>query len=174
MKSKEKNYLDGEEWREIEGFGGKYSVSNFGRIRKNDTLLILKSNRTNRGNSIVSLRFAGLSKTKTVSSLVAAAFLERPEGACRVEFIDGDNTNNRADNLVYVMRNGVFNRSKKNSSPDYVAQKVAEWMSTLRIVRNCATELSGKYTYYAEPEEMRRELRKLDRLISALDIVDNE
>lgn len=174
MKSKEKNYLDGEEWKEIEGFGGKYSVSNLGRIRKNDTGLLLKANRTIRGNSIVTLRFAGLNKTKTVSSLVAAAFLERPEGACRIEFIDGDNANSRADNLVYVMRNGVFNKNKKSSRPDYVAQKIAEWVSTLRIVRDSATKLSCKYAYYAEPEEMRRELRKLDRLISALDIVDNE
>jgi hypothetical protein len=174
MKSKEKNYLDGEEWKEIEGFGGKYSVSNLGRIRKNDTGLLLKANRTIRGNSIVTLRFAGLNKTKTVSSLVAAAFLERPEGACRVEFIDGDNANNRADNLVYVMRNGIFNKNKKSSRPDYVAQKIAKWMSTLRIVRDSAAELGSKYTYYAEPEEMRRELRKLDRLISALDIVDND
>lgn len=174
MKSTEKKYLDDEEWKEIEGFGGKYSVSNFGRIRKNDTLLVLKSNSTKRGNTIVSLRFGGLNKTKTISSLVAAAFLERPEGACRVEFIDGDNTNNRADNLVYVMRNGIFNKNKKTSSPDYVADKVAKWMSTLRIVRDSATELSSKYAYYAEPEEMRRELRKLDKLISALDIVDND
>lgn len=120
------------------------------------------------------MRFAGFSKSRSVASLVAAAFLERPEGACRVEFLDGDNTNHRADNLVYVMHNGVFNKNKTSSSPDYVAKKVSEWMSTIRIVRDSATELSCKYTYYAEPEEMRRELRKLDRLISALDIVDND
>jgi hypothetical protein len=52
----------------------------------------------------VGLMMRGEKKTHRVSRLVASAFVDRPPGTSVVIHRDGDVTNNRADNLVWVRR----------------------------------------------------------------------
>ena len=95
-----------EEWKYIEGFGDKYQVSNFGRVRsisyrrtKRCKMLKLTKNFNYLG---VHLRRNGNGRAYFVHRLVAAAFLENPDKKPYVNHKNGDKYDNRAENLEWV------------------------------------------------------------------------
>lgn len=98
--------LPNEEWREIQGYDGKYLASNRGRIKslkqKRERLLTAFPN--NKNYLRVCLCKNGKGRHFLVSRLVAEAFCEntRPNEATVVDHIDGDKLNNRADNLQWL------------------------------------------------------------------------
>lgn len=90
-------------WKDICGYVGLYQVSNLGRV-KNKNGALMKTNPSRDGYVRIQLRKNGEYKSKYVHRLVALAFLENPYGLPEVNHIDGDKTNNRADNLEWVTR----------------------------------------------------------------------
>jgi len=95
-----------EEWREIEGYEGVYSVSNLGRVRRDLAGVgsrgarILRPGRQKNGSRNVVLSRDSRPESRLVHRLVAAAFLPPPTATRnKIEHIDGDRSNNRADNL---------------------------------------------------------------------------
>ncbi|WP_084757843.1 NUMOD4 motif-containing HNH endonuclease [Spirosoma luteum] len=101
----------GEVWRDIPGYEGLYTVSNFGRITSCHDKYA--SRRKVKGDRILSphirgglYRYVGLykhkkAKTWSVHSLVMLAFVgERPTGYV-INHIDGQKTNNHIENLEY-------------------------------------------------------------------------
>lgn len=93
-----------EQWRDVPGYEGHYQVSNHGRVKslKFGKERIMVGGLNSRGYITVSLRLDGGVSTKTIHSLVAAAFLgKRPENA-DVNHMSGDKTDNRIQNLEYV------------------------------------------------------------------------
>lgn len=122
--------LDGEEWKDIEGFEGLYMVSNFGRIRslktkKNKGGLKSPCLNRKRGNRY----YIQLVKDKkiyhfSVHRLVAMAFVEGYQPGLEVNHKDENPQNNHADNLEwctskYNANYGTRNDrvTKKNSKP---------------------------------------------------------
>ena len=113
--------LEGEEWRPVVGLEGEYEVSNMGRIRSLDRVLIDKNGRSMRyrgklltprklgrpkGNTNTSYRYvyAGKRNNQLVHVLVAEAFIgPRPERH-DVMHINGLRDDNRASNLRYGSR----------------------------------------------------------------------
>lgn len=93
-----------EEWRPVAGYNGWYEVSSLGRVRsraKGTTVRILKPGIASHGYPTVSL---GRGNTRTVHSLVAAAFLgPRPVGA-DICHRNGVRADPRAANLYYATR----------------------------------------------------------------------
>ena len=87
-----------ETWKVINDFPN-YEISNFGNIRNKTKLLKIVPNK--QGYNIVVL-CNGIRKTINVHRLVAAAFVPNPENKPCVDHIDGDRTNNHADNLRWV------------------------------------------------------------------------
>lgn len=89
----------------------KYEVSNLGRVRiagyfgdrhKYYEPRVLSLNSRKRGGGVyINLSSCGFQKCVAVHRLVALAFIERPEGANFVAHLDGDSSNNRADNLEW-------------------------------------------------------------------------
>lgn len=99
---------DDEEWRDVIGFEGVYSVSNLGRVRRDlnsrgvfQDKRILKLAIKKDGYLDVTLSRPGLRKHVKVHKLVAAAFLGNAAGRT-VNHKDGNKSNNCLENLEYL------------------------------------------------------------------------
>ena len=103
-----------EKWKDIEGYEGKYKVSNFGRVlslerkckhsKKGEKIVperILKAGKDKDGYLQVQLCKNGTSKMFKVHKLVARAFLKNPFDLPSINHIDENKQNNRADNLEF-------------------------------------------------------------------------
>jgi hypothetical protein len=103
--------LEGEEWRAIPGYEGKYEVSNLGRIRSLDRMcgnrmsrgMLLKQQEFHNGRLGVSLRTGKkrVEKMIQVHRAVAIAFVDGYAEGLEVNHIDENPKNNRWDNLEW-------------------------------------------------------------------------
>lgn len=85
---------------EIEDFP-LYEVSDAGQVRNKRTGRILKQFDNGRDSMFVTLRDGGRQHSKSVRRLVAVAFLGDPMNDDVAIPLDGDHSNNRADNLAW-------------------------------------------------------------------------
>ena len=106
-----------EVWKDIEGYEGAYQVSNYGRVRSLDRIVvredgvvlkykgkILKGGKYPNGYLFCHLghkRNIG-QKSKLVHRLVAEAFIPNPDNKPQVDHINGLKNDNRAENLRWV------------------------------------------------------------------------
>ncbi|AAC41637.1 hypothetical protein [Lactobacillus phage LL-H] len=97
-----------EHWKWIDGFEGKYEVSDLGRVRSYATgkCAYLSVNRLTRdGYSHIALRKNGKAYEFRLNRLVAAAFIGQPSKEKNtVNHINGIKTDNRAVNLEWASR----------------------------------------------------------------------
>lgn len=130
-----------EEWREIPGTNGTYSVSNEGRVRSEDRVEYDKNGRgvTHKGQHIagmdngsgyykVTITQHGKRKRFYVHRLVAEAFCEKPKGCDQVNHKDFNPGNNRADNLEWVTNRQNFDYSWERGR----FRRTEQWVSRLR------------------------------------------
>ena len=98
--------LQGEEWREIEGYQGKYLISNYGRLKslKYHQARLLKPEDNGQGYQRVALSNEGKVKRYLVSRLVAIAFVENDDPIVKntVDHIDNQKCNNYYKNLRWL------------------------------------------------------------------------
>lgn len=115
-----RNYsTEAETWKDIEGYEGKYQVSNLGGVRSLDRYPLFKDGRKRRlqgqrlkpvkdhnGRLYVKLsNNENVRKNKSISRMVATAFLGSPEDALlEVNHIDGNPLNNHIKNLEWTTR----------------------------------------------------------------------
>lgn len=97
-----------EQWAPIPQFEA-YSVSNLGRIRNEKYDRFVAITRTTGGLCMVGLSRGGKQHKRSLSHLVADAFVPRPTADTKSEFntpihLDGDLLNNRMDNLMWRPR----------------------------------------------------------------------
>jgi len=92
-------------WKDVEGYNGKYIVSNLGNVKSFYFLnpKNLKQNTTgrNRDYLIVSLCKNNISKNYLIHRLVADAFIPNPKNKPQVNHKDGNKSNNNAENLEW-------------------------------------------------------------------------
>ena len=95
--------LVNEIWAEIEGYGGMYLVSNYGRVMSfyKGTVRILRPQLSHLYLA-VTLLSNGKPKICSVHILVARAFIPNPEGKPEVNHIDGVKLNCFIENLEWV------------------------------------------------------------------------
>ena len=102
--------MDGEQWKMIFGFGNKYMISSFGRIKSikgrggmesREKDLTPPPERKQRYFN-VTLSFYEEIKCFHIHRLVAEYFVENPNNKEYINHKDGDKHNNRADNLEWV------------------------------------------------------------------------
>lgn len=121
--------FEDEEWREIEDFP-HYSISNYGRVKREGSIEARKITNNDRGFPVVTL-YGQDSKTRylrQINKLVAQAFLPpaRFANENQVWHKDGDLSNCRADNLVWDTRARVleWNEMWRTRKPKYPTPRV--------------------------------------------------
>ena len=113
-----------EEWRDVEGFGGMYQVSNWGRVRSlyYNKERILKQGYTSDGYKIVNLSSSCYTKCFLVHRLVAQAFKPNIENLPEVNHINEIRDDNEIINLEWCTKEYNLHygtRSEKNKKKVY-------------------------------------------------------
>lgn len=126
-------------WKIIDGTGGRYSVSAFGEVMANwsdvpqrnaakrmrvERTAVLNPYMHTTGYWRINL---GRGNRYYVHRLVAAAFIPNPDKKPFVDHIDGDRTNNRAENLRWVTskENAVYGGVRHGFASQIAASKAA-------------------------------------------------
>lgn len=96
--------LDGEEWRDINGYEGLYQVSNFGRVKSfhRGTTKIIKPQINRKGYLNITMNKNGMQKTFRIHRLVAEMFILNTDCKPQVNHRDGHKLNNHVNNLEWV------------------------------------------------------------------------
>ena len=111
--------MEKEIWKDIQGYEGKYQVSNLGRVKslnyhRSGKERILKYLINTRGYLTTMLYKNGIGKNVRINRLVAQAFIENPENLPEVNHIDEDKTNNRVGNLEWCSHEYNTNFGTRN------------------------------------------------------------
>ena len=106
--------MSAEEWKDVKGFEGLYQISNLGRVKSLDKLVvqktgqrywvkgqILKPYQDGCGYLMVNLAHKGKKSMRKVHRMVAEKFCSNPDNKPCVNHIDSNNKNNRYDNLEW-------------------------------------------------------------------------
>lgn len=93
-------------WKDIQGYEGKYKISNLGRVKslnyhRTGKEQIRTPRKQPNGYLIVELFKNGIQKNFLIHRLIAQAFIENPENLPQVNHIDENKLNNRVDNLEW-------------------------------------------------------------------------
>ena len=101
-------------WKDIQGYEGLYQVSNYGRVRSLERVIMRLNGKPQHikkkilmhvidkyGYSIVHLRKNGKGKMKKLHRLVAETFIPNPQHLPQVNHKDENKTNNNVDNLEW-------------------------------------------------------------------------
>ena len=146
-------------WKAVEGYNGKYEVSNFGRVRslprifldakgrtQNFKGCILKQSQRKNGYMVVTFYESGKWHQMMIHRLVAGAFIPNPNNFPVINHKDEDKTNNRADNLEWCTSqynntyNNIHYRNKEKRRKVVIQMTlddkfVAEYESTCDAAR---------------------------------------
>ena len=124
--------MENENWKDIAGYEGLYSISSYGIVMSHRSGRCLKPIITKFGYARVHLAKDGITKTATVHRLVTLAFIPNPEGKPTVNHINEDKLDNRVENLEWAtnqeqnvhgtrIKRAVANTDYKARAIDYSA-----------------------------------------------------
>ena len=131
-------------WKDIEGFEGKYQISNTNKVKSNHfgKSIILKPALNTGGYNSVSLSLNNKAKSVTLHRLIMTAFIANPDNKPCINHIDGNKLNNSLSNLewcTYKYNNIYNNKSKKNciaiSQYDLEGNFIKDWESARQVYR---------------------------------------
>ena len=108
--------FENEIWKEIEGYGGRYQISNCGRVWNVATQSMMKPQLKKTGYYSINLMKPNRKiVTERVHRLVALYFCEKPEGCNVVNHLDSNKTNNYASNLEWTTVSGNTHHCYQNN-----------------------------------------------------------
>lgn len=148
-------------WKDIEGWGGMYQVSNMGRVKSLERTVwngrgyyktvherILKPKKDKDGYLQVQLWKEGKCKWYKIHRLVSQAFLANPQNLPEVNHINEIKSDNHVDNLEWVTCKENLNHGTRN-------QRISEKKSKPVIAIN---KVSGLIMYWNSAKEASRVL----------------
>lgn len=106
---------DAEEWRDVVGTGGKYRVSDQGRVAGPQG--VLKGLISRDGYKRVNLRLPEGYKQKVIHKLVAESFIGQQPSGTEVQLVDGNKMNVTAANIAYVPKGTGAAKATKSRPP---------------------------------------------------------
>lgn len=140
-----------EEWRNIVGWGGKYQISNLGRLKSiggkfsksHPNGFVTIGSIDVLGYRVITMRRPGMRLQCRVHTLVATAFLKKPRNGKTywVNHKDGNKLNNNVSNLEWVLpkdncahavKTGLFNLKGENHPMSKLTQEQVLKMRELR------------------------------------------
>lgn len=154
-----------EEWKDIEGYEGLYEISNLGRVRSLDRIVVYSNGRKyfykgeilklkvdKYGYNIISFCKNGKHKTYTIHRLVASAFIPNTENKSCIDHINTIKTDNRVENLRWVTNkenmnnpltlNKYFGKSNHNSRSVFQFNKNMELIKKWDTIKDASKNLN--------------------------------
>ncbi|MFD6509331.1 NUMOD4 motif-containing HNH endonuclease [Bacillus sp. NPDC060175] len=120
-------------WKDIQGFEGRYQVSNLGRVRSIDRIdavgrkkkgQVLKAYKDLKKYTRVYIYLnEGYGQKRPVHQMVARAFVPNPEDKPEINHIDGNKDNNMASNLEWCTSSENTIHAFKNGLATTVGEK---------------------------------------------------
>lgn len=130
--------LDGEIWKDVEGFEGIYKISNKGRVKNKVRLISIWNN--DEGDKNVYLALPTKSrKGYKLKYLIAKHFIPNPNNYKYLLQKDGDKQNVNIDNLEWI--------AKKKIETDY---KIGNLYENYRLIEKTIRENDNEYFYKVE------------------------
>jgi len=102
-----------ETWIPIGLTNNNYSVSNYGRVRNNKTLSIIRHFKDKTGYLCIGLYTNKVRSKYKIHRLVAMCFIAKIEGLNSVNHKDGDKSNNCVENLEWISDEGNVSHYRK-------------------------------------------------------------
>lgn len=127
--------MDREIWKDIQGYGGKYQVSNLGRVRSILRNKILIPKKTKKGYLRIRLYENNHCKNIVIHRLVAFAFIPNPENKPQVNHKDGNKENNCVSNLEWCSCYENFWHANKHNLTRFKWRPVALMKNGIVIQR---------------------------------------
>lgn len=126
--------MEHEEWKQVDGYDGRYVVSSLGRVVSlpnlaNNEPHFIKQSISSNGYAHVTLSGNNKQKTVSVHRLVADAFIEKRGDGFQVNHKNEDKTDNRASNLEWVTAKENCNYGSRN-----VRRKPVEAMKDGKVI----------------------------------------
>lgn len=104
-----------EVWKDVQGYEGRYRVSNFGNVLSLVSNKPLKPRRSKKGYLTVVLYLKGKAKEFKIHRLVAMHFIPNPENKPEVNHKDGNKENNYIGNLEWATTKENINHAVKHN-----------------------------------------------------------
>ena len=128
--------MEQEIWKDIEGYEGKYQVSNCGRVKSLGRFIEKKgqspaylherilSTHIHKGYEMIGLYSNNKGKTFSVHRLIANAFIPNPNNFPHIDHINTISTDNRIENLRWVNRSmNMMNEITHKKRSEYWKEK---------------------------------------------------
>lgn len=139
--------VEGEIVKNIEGYGGKYAVTNHGRVWSYKSATWLRQTEAGQGYWTVTLCHNGSFKDY-VHRIVATAFLENPDNKRTVNHIDGVKINNHLYNLEWATHKEQIDHAIETGLNSLVGEDNGfAKLDEAKVIAIREKYYSGKYTH---------------------------
>lgn len=146
-----------EEWKDVVGYEGYYSVSNYGRVWSHYSEKLLKPIMTKAGYVRAHLSLNGEVKARPVHRLVAEAFIPNPDGKPTVNHINEIKTDNYVGNLEWATT------KEQNVHGTRIARAVAHTDYALRSEKIDYGAIAAKHNYHEININQRKPVLQIDK-----------